>query len=101
MQYIETLQGITSHIDGDKENTELDIAIWQADSNICELHDPQHMTQVPDTGECLTTHGIYFGTSDGREPKFCPAHFFSDLGYKIEPTDEVKQANQRGEIRTI
>ncbi len=30
-------------------------------------------------------NGLYFGTQDSREPKFCPRHFFADDTYSLEP----------------
>ena len=67
---------LTSFLSGEKETSSLDVAMWRAQENVCEL---------ADQGACVTEHGYYFGTSDSREPKFCPAHFFGDLGYELEP----------------
>lgn len=47
----------------------LDCGIWESDENICELQDNQKCTNTTE----------YFGTTDSREPKFCPRHFFKDV----------------------
>ena len=70
---------IIAFLPEDRDNSELDVAMWQSDSNICECQgDGGHL-------ECQTRDGIYFGTSDSREPKFCPAHFFGDTAYQLAP----------------
>jgi len=76
MKYIQHLEKLTAYIDGDKENSELDVAIFYSDTNQCECQDPNGTP-------CVTYHGFYFGTGDEREPKFCPTHYFSNLGYKV------------------
>ena len=72
------LLNLVSYIDGDREDSELDAAMFWSKTNICEVQDPV-------AGGCVTLNGLYFGTSDSHEPKFCPAHYFGDLGYKIVP----------------
>lgn len=65
----------------------LDIAIWESDENICDLVEPSR--------KCTNTTE-YFGTSDSREPKFCPHHFFGQVvsgngidNYKLVHEKEV------------
>ena len=60
----------------DKDRSELDSALWYSSTNVCEFNEPLN---------CITEHGLYFGTSDEREPKFCPFHYFQNTGYTIEP----------------
>lgn len=61
-------------------DSELDCGMWWSDVPACEFDDEN----------CLNSCGLYFGTMDSREPKFCAYHFFSmDMGYKIEPITEI------------
>ncbi len=77
LKKIQDLKLVAFLLDEGKENLSLDLAMWYCDENACEL---------AETGKCITENGIYFGTIDGREPKFCPVHFFSsETGYKLEP----------------
>lgn len=65
-------------IEGQEEDTKIDSAMWYLDpklSNQCELQAE---------GGCVIDFGFYFGTSDSREPKFCPAHYFTGNGYVIK-----------------
>lgn len=82
MKILQSLN-LTAYLPEDRENSEIDVAMWHSDENICALKDDAAVTQFDGT-DCITKHGIYFGTSDSREPKFCPAHYFGDLGYTIE-----------------
>jgi len=63
----------------DKENSTLDVAMWHSPENICECQDDH---------ACITKNGIYFGTTDSREPTLCPLHFFADQVYALEPANE-------------
>jgi hypothetical protein len=67
------------YLPDDPEGSALDSALWHDDENICELSDDNHQ-------QCVVEFGFFFGTTDSREPKFCPAHFFTGLGYKIKPS---------------
>lgn len=65
----------------------LDVWLWQSPENLCEL-------DGSDQGRCDTTAGLYYGTGDEREPKFCPRHFYAthygpDASYQLAdlPTD--------------
>ena len=59
-------------INGDDE---LDVALWHSNRNICEMNTSQHTDGLCDTS------GLYYGTSDSREPKFCARHFYqSNMG---------------------
>ena len=60
----------------DKEGSMLDVAMWFSAKNLCERQEE---------AACITKNGIYFGTTDSVEPKFCPLHFFADDAYTIEP----------------
>ncbi len=71
---------LIAFIKGDKENSELNCAMYHDNENLCECKD----------GDCITENGLYFGTGDEREPQFCPFHYFKDTGYKIEPLEEDK-----------
>ncbi len=58
----------------DRENTECDVAMYHSKENACEMQD-----------EVCTTHsGLYFGTTNPTEPKFCSAHFFSGGMYQFD-----------------
>jgi hypothetical protein len=65
----------------DKDSSQLDVAMWHSDSNMCECQDDPGAAGP----RCETQSGIYFGTPDSHEPKFSPAHFFSDPCYRVEP----------------
>ena len=43
--------------------------LWQSDNNVCEFQTDAAV------GLCDTS-GIYYGTDDSREPKFCARHFY-------------------------
>ena len=45
----------------------LDCALWQSDTTICEFNA---------AGEHCDPSGLYYGTTDEREPKFCARHFY-------------------------
>ena len=53
-----------SELGGDKT----DCALWQSDENICDL-------RASEPGVCDPS-GLYYGTTDSREPKFCGRHFY-------------------------
>lgn len=61
-----------SVINGDDES---DVALWHSNTNICER---QPTTLDDSTGLCDTS-GLYYGTSDSREPKFCARHFYQEI----------------------
>jgi hypothetical protein len=69
---------LTAFLPEDKENSSLDTAMWYSNENLCER---------ADEGGCITKNGLYFGTQDSREPKFCPRHFFGDDAYSLEATE--------------
>lgn len=48
-----------------------DCAIWQSGEHICELKDDGR-------GVCDPS-GLFYGTTDSREPKFCARHFYMDI----------------------
>lgn len=50
------------------DDSEFSVAAWESPKNICDIDD----------SSCLVT-GLYFGTDDSREPKFCPRHYFLDI----------------------
>lgn len=77
MKLIQTIDKLTTYPVGDRDS-DLDVAIWHSDTNACEFHEEG----------CLTHHGIYFGTSDSREPKFCPLHYFGETGYVLEVVEK-------------
>jgi len=71
-------------IEGEEDDTKLDSAMWYLDpkmGNQCERNF---------NGGCVFDFGIYFGTSDSRDPKFCPAHYFTGGGLKIKVVAESK-----------
>jgi len=70
MEYIKALP-FNSLIDGD----ELTCGLWKSDENICEYNDPQQATRFDGAGECDTS-GLYYGTDNAIEPKFCARHFY-------------------------
>ena len=51
------------------EKPTFDVVIWQSATNICEQREFGF-------GRCDTGEGLYYGTSDSREPKFCPRHYY-------------------------
>ena len=79
MKFIQELK-LQAFLKEDKENSILNCGLWYSEINQCEQRDK----------ECITTHGIYFGTTDNTEPKFCPLHFFKDSAYTLEPTNIKK-----------
>jgi hypothetical protein len=48
-----------------------DCGLWQSDENICELKD--------DPPNVCDHSGLFYGTTDSREPKFCARHFYQHL----------------------
>ena len=74
-----------------EEPTYFEIGLWRSKANECD-----------DLGEatpCETTAGIFYGTSDARDPKFCPRHFYDrHLGMKatnrIAPVGELTPENE-------
>ena len=64
----------------------LDVGLWQrenSDLDICEFWNDKEV------GVCDTS-GLYYGTSDENEPKFCARHFYllvvngnGDTNYKL------------------
>jgi hypothetical protein len=68
----------------DKENSQLDVAMWHSDANLCEYRDDVGIVG----SQCQTLNSIYFGTPDSHEPKFCPRHFFADPCYRLEPVTQ-------------
>lgn len=48
-----------------------DCCLWQSDQNICDAKDD-------DEGVCDPS-GMFYGTGDGREPKFCARHFYQGV----------------------
>jgi hypothetical protein len=62
----------SSIINGDEE---LDCALWHSSTNICE----RQPTTVDDSTGLCDTSGLYYGTSDSREPKFCARHFYQSV----------------------
>lgn len=73
---------LASYIPGDRENSEVDSAMYFSEEFICEMADGG----PAEAYSCITHNGLYFGTSDEREPKFCPRHYFEHNGYRLEPT---------------
>ena len=77
MKKIQDLK-LAAFLPEDAENSALDTAMWQSNQNLCER---------ADEGQCITKNGIYFGTPDSHEPKFCPRHFFQDDAYSLKPIE--------------
>lgn len=73
MKYLQLLN-LEARLPDEKEGEGLDCAMFHSPENICELQD---------THDCITDNGLYFGTSDSREPKFCPRHYFTGTGYTL------------------
>lgn len=73
MRYIQNIDNLSWKIEGETTENEFLVAIFYSSENICDLLD----------SDCITFHGIYFGTDDEREPKFCPRHYFEENGYKL------------------
>ena len=66
---------LKAYIEGE-QNSDLDVAMFWSSDNICEMSNPEN--------DCITMNGLYFGTPDKHETKFCPKHFFSaEDGYKL------------------
>jgi len=42
---------------------------------VCLFHCARNICECRDEGECQTTLGLYFGTEDPFEPKFCLNHY--------------------------
>lgn len=68
-----------------------DTAVYSSKTNICEFQSSQDEDGVCDPS------GHYYGTSDDREPKFCPRHFYQlvvngdgDKDYKLVDNGEEK-----------
>jgi hypothetical protein len=55
----------TSVLDGNETPCQL----WQSDNNECEF-------QTDSSAGLCDTSGMYYGTDDLREPKFCARHFY-------------------------
>lgn len=53
----------------------IDCVLWQSDTNICEFN-PAHVSDPTDTQGLCDPSGLYYGTFDSREPKFCARHFY-------------------------
>jgi hypothetical protein len=51
-----------------EEPTSFEIGLWRSEANECD-------DQAGST-PCEITAGIFYGTSDVRDPKFCPRHFY-------------------------
>jgi hypothetical protein len=83
MKYIQNIEKLHAYPTGDTPDNDIDVAVFYSEKNECEMQDDRALQDI----KCTTTHNLYFGTSDSREPKFCPAHYFSDLGYTIEQLD--------------
>lgn len=53
--------------DGTKnQDSELDAAVFTADENICEMKQ----------SGCCDTCGMYYGSSNEADPKFCAKHYY-------------------------
>ncbi len=63
MRYVKQMP-LQSELDDQR----LECGIWQSDANVCEL-------QSDVAGACDTS-GLYYGTNDERETKFCARHFY-------------------------
>jgi len=48
----------------------LSVALWKSDKNVCEYS--------KDSTNCDTS-GLYYGTDDVDEPKFCARHFYMNI----------------------
>ena len=71
-----------SELGGDKT----DCALYQGNENICDLQDDSR-------GACDPS-GMFYGTTDSREPKFCARHFYQEVvsgdgttNYKLKDWD--------------
>jgi hypothetical protein len=51
------------------DNIKLEVGLWRADQNQCEL---AGKTNCDDSG-------LYYGTLDQIEPKFCARHFYQEV----------------------
>jgi hypothetical protein len=45
--------------------------LWQSNENICEFQD--------DPPNACDPSGLFYGTTDSREPKFCARHFYQQV----------------------
>src|SRR3954468_20597220 len=52
-----------------EEDLYFEVAVWWSVTNICDENGLGH-------GRCDTACGLYYGTSDMREGKFCPRHYY-------------------------
>ncbi len=78
----------------------LDVAVWTKDKSgyFCEFQNDKTVKPCHDIG-------ISYGTSDEREPKFCPLHFFTacvggngDTNYKLITKDEAEKMGLIGGV---
>ncbi len=49
--------------------------LWQSDTNICEFSFAR-MPEPTDVVRACDPSGLFYGTCDAREPKFCARHFY-------------------------
>ena len=51
------------------DNIKLEVGLWKAQQNQCELAERSNCDDS----------GLYYGTLDQMEPKFCARHFYQDV----------------------
>jgi hypothetical protein len=52
------------------DDSQTDCGLWESETNVCEFQGERGTV-----GACDTS-GLYYGTTDSREPKFCARHFY-------------------------
>ena len=84
MKFIKLLPYVSTY-----DGQEHEVALWESDKNECEYNN--------EDGKCDTS-GLYYGTGDSHEPKFCARHFYQSV-CKVEQSGCYTLKDNDEEVR--